>query len=377
MRKVILIGIILLTGFLIFGYFRVRSDLLEDKQSINEQTSTQQAQKNNPSIDTRESIFVPYWSVNDLNSEKLVQYEKVIYFGVSAKGEGIDREESGFIALPGFVQFTQGQDTYLTLRMLDTESNLKILEDPDLQEKIIADLIDITDQNRFDGVVLDLELSVLPFGDVKENISMFVSKLSEELHERDFTFLMTIYGDKYFRGRPYDINRLNNHVDEFMIMAYDFHKSYGEPGPNFPYSDNVEPPLSPLLGKEGNTRGGYGYDFKQMIEDFTKDVPTEKLTVVFGMFGYDWTLGKQGLPLKQAAALSLSAIRARFYPECDLISCAIQVDEKSKETKISYIDDEGNKHQVWFEDENSAQKKIDYLNEQGIGKVAYWAWGYW
>ena len=91
MRKVILIGIILLTGFLIFGYFRVRSDLLEDKQSINEQTSTQQAQKNNPSIDTRESIFVPYWSVNDLNSEKLVQYEKVIYFGVSAKGEGIDR----------------------------------------------------------------------------------------------------------------------------------------------------------------------------------------------------------------------------------------------------------------------------------------------
>ena len=163
--------------------------------------------------------------------------------------------------MPGFVQFTQGQDTYLTLRMLDTESNLKILEDPDLQEKIIADLIDITDQNRFDGVVLDLELSVLPFGDVKENISMFVSKLSEELHERDFTFLMTIYGDKYFRGRPYDINRLNNHVDEFMIMAYDFHKSYGEPGPNFPYSDNVEPPLSPPPWKGGDTKGGFGYNF--------------------------------------------------------------------------------------------------------------------
>jgi len=31
---------------------------------------------------------------------------------------------------------------------------------------------------------------------------------------------------------------------------------------------------------------------------------------------------------------------------------------------------------MWYEDEESAQVKIDYLKEKGVGSIGYWAYGY-
>jgi len=362
MRKIIFLIIVALIGYLVFISLKSKDDtsVRTTRETKNSEISNNKSNSEKATTISSKSVFVPYWTASNLNSNELVNYDRIMYFGVAATEQGIDRSESGFSGLPEFIQNTDRKNRLLTLRMLDTESNLKILADSKIQEKIIYDLISIVDEYGFDGVVLDLELSVLPYADVKENISMFVRVFGQKLRERDLELAMTIYGDTYFRGRPYDIQELNKFVDEFMIMAYDFHKSYGEPGPNFPLGGRIT----------------YGYDFKKMIEDFSDDVESEKLTVVFGMFGYDWTLGKQGKPLKRGEALTLSQIRERFYPNCDLKSCLTKKDPESAETKITYIDDEGYRHVVWFDDDDSVEEKIEYLKSKGIGSVAYWAYGY-
>ena len=51
-------------------------------------------------------------------------------------------------------------------------------------------------------------------------------------------------------------------------------------------------------------------------------------------------------------------------------------DSESKEKKISYKGSDGYDHVVFFEDEESAEVKINYLKEKGIGSIAFWAWGY-
>lgn len=164
---------------------------------------------------------------------------------------------------------------------------------------------------------------------------------------------MTIYGDTFYRKRPYDIKSIGSSLDELMIMAYDFSKSYGEPGPNFPH--------------EGQEQ--YGYDLKTMIEDFANLVPREKLTVIFGMYGYDWTVDDKERPLKQAQALSFNEIKKKYPENCS--NCTTSRDELAQETKIVAGD-----HVIWFEDSTSAQKKQEYLKSQGIGNFAYWAYGY-
>jgi len=362
MRKIIFLIIVALIGYLVFSSLKSKDDttVKNSGEIKNSEISNSKSNSEKAATISSKSVFVPYWTASNLNSNELVDYDRVIYFGVAASEEGIDRSESGFSSLPEFIQNTDRKNRLLTFRMLDTESNLKILADSKIQEKIINDLIGTALEYGFDGVVLDLELSVLPYADVKENISMFVRVFGQKLRERDLELAMTIYGDTYFRGRPYDIQELNKFVDEFMIMAYDFHKSYGEPGPNFPLDG----------------RKTYGYDFKKMIDDFLVDVESEKLTVAFGMFGYDWTLGKQGKPLKRGEALTLAQIKDRFYPTCVLNNCRIIKDAESVETKISFVDDEDYRHVVWFDDEDSVEEKIEYLKSRGIGNIAYWAYGY-
>lgn len=171
-------------------------------------------------------------------------------------------------------------------------------------------------------------------------------------------FSAIIYGDNYFRKRPFDIEFMGKHTDEIMIMAYDFHKSYGEPGPNFSFDE----------------KNKYGYDFKQMISDFSADVPSDKLTIIIGMYGYDWILNEQGTPLKRADAITLNQITNKF-PSFVKTTEGKQ-NSNSKEKKIEYVDKENQKHVIWYEDVESAEVKWLYLMGEGIGSVSYWAYGY-
>lgn len=364
MQRIVLLVILLLgIGFIFTKSINKATEAhpAEELQEDNKRAvlTTQAPAKVESISEVERSVFVPYWSLQ--NTEGLSEYDSVIYFGISVNSEGVNRSDQGFTNMQSFVNSVPTSETYLTVRMLDTETNLEILESNEAQKKVIADVISITQEYGFDGVVLDLELSVIPFTDVKENISMFMTMFSEELEAQDLVFNITLYGDTYYRSRPYDVKKLGAVADNVYIMAYDFHKSRGEPGPNFPFSGQKT----------------YGYDFQQMIHDFSKDIPVEKLTVIFGMYGYDWTLGSQGMPLTSATAFSLADAQEGFVPNCNYTSCVVQRDSESKEMKGTYIDEERYKHEIWFEDDESVKIKTEYIKEQGIDSVIYWTWGYW
>jgi spore germination protein len=244
--------------------------------------------------------------------------------------------------------------------MLDVDINLKILESEALQKDIIKETIEVAKQNSFQGVVLDLEMSsVLLFSDMTNDITHFVEIFSQEAKKNNLKFAMTIYGDTFYRKRSYDVKELAKHVDELLIMTYDFSKSYGEPGPNFPYQDD----------------GTYGYDFQTMINDFSHIVSKDKLTVIFGMFGYEWVVNPDGKPLKRATSLSLNQIQQKFFPNCNLKNCKVTTNN-GLENQITFIDEDGKTHIIWYESERSVERKIEFLKEKGIGSIGYWAYGY-
>ncbi len=289
------------------------------------------------------SIFIPYWNIPS-SSDDLSEYDRLIYFGVAPDSSGIMIADAGFKNIEPFITNTSSrQQRLLTIRMLDDDVSLDILEDVSRQTSVIGQSVELANEYGFDGIVLDLELGVIPFEDSKDKITLFVERFADEVQHEDLTLSMTIYGDVFYRARPYDVAALANHLDHIYIMAYDFHKSRGEPGPNFPF-----------------------VQFKEMITDFTTIMSPEDITVVFGMYGYDWTLGKQGLPLKPAVAVPLNEI-----DEDGAI-----VDPISAEKHILFTDNEGFDHELWYEDKESVEVKIDYLMEQGIGSVGYWVWGY-
>lgn len=304
-------------------------------------------------------LFVPYWGQT---AETIPdQYgNELVYFGIAPGKDGIDKTESGYLGLARFKAISTSRETFLTLRMTDSNSSLKILKDKDLEKKIIYQSIDAAKQYGFSGIVLDLEVSSLPFNTITEQMDEFVSDFSSSSKKQNLSFSMMFFGDTFYRFRSYDIIALKPYLYYAFVMAYDLHKANGDPGPNFPLSGNEI----------------YGYDYGEMAADFLNVLPKEKLIIVFGMFGYDWKVDQDGKPIGQATATPLINAKSKFLNECQLRNCEVKRDEKSAETHVSYIDKQGENHIVWFEDEDSVASKEKFLKEKGITNVGFWAYSY-
>ena len=308
---------------------------------------------------TKNSLFVPYWTLKgDIDAEK---YDSFIYFGISPKESGIDMEEAGAVNVDTFLEkIPTGKKKLLAIRMINTQTNLAILKDPIKQKKIISETIAFAKQNNFDGVVLDLEISAIPFDSLIQQISSITKGFYTHSKKNDLSFGMTFYGDTFYRIRPFDVKVLANNTDEIFIMTYDFHKSNGNPGPNFP-----------LQGKDK-----YGYDIDKMTDTFLQFSPSDKITIIFGLFGYDWVVDKQGKALEKGQPLTNHEIQQEFLTDCLYTNCSVRRDNESAETEVRYTDEDGKDHSVWFEDMGSVSSKKAYLKKKGISSFSFWANSY-
>jgi len=358
---VIFIGLGLIVLFFLNNHFN-----FQKRNKENPFPSPVSNLKQKDKVKEKKSIFVPYW-INFAQPLDITDYDRVIYFGLDVTEYGVNKTDAGYNNIEKFAAQVDGQEKYLTIKMLNNETNSIILKNPSSWQKIIDDAVNIAVNYRFNGLVLDLEMGSLLFDDLVKRSNQFVQYFFNHAKGQNLRFALTVYGDNFYRRRFYDLAKLSRNSDEIMIMAYDFHKSSGEPGPNFP-----------LGGREK-----YDYDFRLMIEDFSRAVPYEKLTVIFGMYGYDWAVDEKKRPIRPAKALSLAEIKKQFIESCQWQDCVIKRDPLSRETEVNYIISEMNGnfanlyyHIVWFEDEQSVEAKTQYLLEKGIGGIGYWAYGY-
>ncbi len=365
LKPLVLISLVILLIYILGSIFFKDNLISEKKPSINSPTAI-----NAVPIDSYEvSLFYPYWtlpsSTDEVNLPELpnTKLSNNIYFGITATANGsINKNEPGYIALPDFIALTNGKNgrKTLALRMINNEINTAILDSQEKQNNIINEVVALSQSNGFDGVLLDLEISTLPTQKTVSQISVFTEIAGRKLHAANLSFSMTVYGDTYYRSRPYDLVEISKHVDTFYIMAYDLHKAGGNPGPNFPFG-----------GREI-----YGYDFISMVADLRQSIADNQMTIVFGMYGYDWWVDEKRRAIRPATAVTLSEIREKFLTDCQLEDCVANRDEKSGETEINYVDSAAGFHVVWFEDEASAMTKIDHLAKSGIGSIGIWAVGY-
>ncbi len=310
-----------------------------------------------PNQKTVNSVFVPYWAIGD---ETFNGYDQYLYFGITPNAKGISEEE-GYARIDAFREnVPQGKKTLLVLRMVDSEVNANILKDKNAQARIIDQSVSYAKQNGFSGIVLDLEMSAIPFDSLVDQISTFSNNFATKTKEAKLEFTMALYGDTFYRLRPFDVKSLSEANNTFMLMAYDFHKSRSNPGPNFP-----------MQGKET-----YGYDMTELADDILQYTSPKNVTIIFGMFGYDWEVDNNGKAISQGSPLTYKEIEQKFLDDCDYTSCAIKRDALSAETRVTYTDSEGQKHVVWFEDMTSVRQKQQYLRTRGITSFSFWAYSY-
>ncbi|HVF69857.1 MAG TPA: glycosyl hydrolase family 18 protein [Xanthomonadales bacterium] len=362
--KKILFLLLVLTALSFFGFNTVRQNVKNDLAepvslpSLSPTPNVLKDIKGARESEVTRSIFVPYWG---LSKEKIEgKYDSYLYFGISAANLGINKKETGYANIEKFLaSVPKNSEKKLVLRMLDSAITFPVLKDQAKQKVLIRDALAVAKQNGFSGIVLDLEISAVPFDSLIKQINEFTKLFYQEAKDKDIEFTVMFYGDTFYRLRPFDIKELSGNADEFMIMSYDFSKSRGNPGPNFP-----------LKGKEV-----YGYDMTRMTEDFLRYLPPDKTTIVFGLFGYDWKVDEKGNAIGQGEPLTYLQIKSKFLGVCIFKDCVVRRKNDSTETEVRYTADDG-KHIVWFEDMESVSAKQNFLKGKGISSFSFWAYSY-
>jgi peptidoglycan-N-acetylglucosamine deacetylase len=215
------------------------------------------------------------------------------------------------------------------------DSALLIFRNKVSRKKLIDNIANFLDYYSFQGINIDLEN--LPDG--SENDLLLFSK---ELHERlnPDGYLTTI--DLSVGTRPDMYQQLANYYDFMFIMAYNEHSPDGDPGS-----------ISSL------------YFVENALNVALKNVPSEKIILGLGAYGFDWPKNKQGQKISYQNIVSLAKEH-----ESQLSFNFINSD-----LTLRYYDNEGIEHEAHCNDAVGIFNQIRTAEDYETGGVALWYLG--
>lgn len=109
---------------------------------------------------------------------------------------------------------------------------------------------------------------------------------------------------------------------------------------------------------------------REVMEFATTVVPKDKIMMGIPLYGYDWTLPfVPGGKFAESISPQEAILRAVRY------KARIEYDNVSQAPHYNYTDEQGRRHEVWFEDARSIQAKFNLVKELGIRGFFYWVLG--
>ncbi|SET13595.1 spore germination protein [Salinibacillus kushneri] len=224
-----------------------------------------------------------------------------------------------------------------------------IVTDENFQDQFLTNIIETANQVGFGDIHFDFEF--LP-PEVREDYNNFLRKAKQRFSEAGL-MLSTALAPKTSaeqEGAWYTAHDYAAHgeiVDFVVLMTYEWGYSGGPPMA-----------VSPI----GPVRDVVNYALSVM--------PSEKIFLGQNLYGYDWTLPYEpGGEIAEALSPQAAMQRAREN------NTEIQFDQEAQAPFYYYFDQDGNQHEVWFEDARSIQAKFDLVKELNLRGISYWKLG--
>jgi spore germination protein len=224
-----------------------------------------------------------------------------------------------------------------------------ILATPDIREKVLSNIIQVMDSKGYKGLNIDFE-NVLPAD--RELYNQFLQMAVDRLHPKGY-FVSTALAPKVGAtqaGLLYEAHDYEAHgrIADFVVqMTYEWGYRLGPPQA-----------ISPIN------------EMKRVVDYALTVMPAEKIFLGFQIYARDWKIPH----VKGQEAETFSpqeAIRRAVKYGAD-----IQYNTTAQSPFFRYVDENGQGHEVWFEDARSAQAKFDMVKNYNLRGVSYWALGY-
>lgn len=216
-----------------------------------------------------------------------------------------------------------------------------VLTDPALRTKAVNSMETYIKKYNLDGINIDFES--VPAQD-RDNMSAFMKELSARLKPQGYIISIDVFpkqDESNDISIAYDYAQLAKVADKIMIMTYDYHGSWSEAGP-----------IADVRWVEN------------CLQYALKFIPKNKIYLGIAGYGYDWS--------------SKGVESLEYQPIMNLVqrfNAPVLWDQSSKSPHFSYTGPDGITHQVWYENKESLQYKLDLVNQYDIAGAALWKLG--
>ncbi len=209
------------------------------------------------------------------------------------------------------------------------------LADPDARKERISEIVAFLEKNQFQGLTIDFE--TVPDG-AQKDLEVFLREMEDAFAQHGLIMVLAVPFDD--AEWPYETYA---HIaDYLLLMAYDQHWEEGKPGS--------------IAGQTW---------FEETLDKRLAKLDPDRTIIAIGGYGYDWVKGQKAQDLTFEEAV-LSAKDS----EAD-----IEFDPDSDNPHFSFIEDDGNRHDVWFLDGVTAFNEIHAADIYRPAGYALWRLG--
>ncbi len=312
-------------------------------------------------IDSASKVFGwhPYWMGTAYKSYNFSLLSAVAYFSYE-----LEPSTGGYKTIHDWKTTAlidsakkHGTKVLLSVTNFGSANNARFLSNLEAQQNFINTLITLLRERNADGVNIDFE-SIPSFS--SQNFTNFIIDLSSSLRAARKDYYITLAVPPIDFDNVYDLRQLNNHVDLYIIMGYEF---YGA-------NSSVAGPVAPL--NSGQT--WWEYNLQNAVDEYlVGGVPNNKLLLGLPYYGAEWETNDLKFPSKVKRFVRYPMYRNIRKEHGELPCCE---DDISKSKFYVYRDKGNNYRQLWYEDSLTLAKKYDWVKEKKLAGVGIWALGY-
>ncbi len=227
----------------------------------------------------------------------------------------------------------------------DSDLAHAVLADRDgVRSRFIENIVKTVKEGGFDGVSVDIE--AVPSQD-RQEYTAFLKELRAAMKGKSIQISVPAktWDDPANEwSGAFDYAQVHKHVDQVVLMTYDENGFGTTAGPiaSIPWVRNV-------------------------LKYATAQMPKEKLLMGIPVYSFDWSSAAPNIP--EYLTHSQVMDRAKRF------NANVVFDTRAKVPRFTYKDNNGNVHEVFFEDSRSASAKIDLMKEFGLKGIAIWRLG--
>lgn len=335
--------------------------ILNSPEEFNKLKKTEIIKENNKSKDCNLEKIVfgwhPYWS-NDLE----LNYQWNLLSDLSYFSYEIDYLTGDPLTTHGWetaavIDEAQAAGVRVNLCITLFDDHAAFFANSTAQQNLIDNLLTLVENRNADGVNIDFEL--VP-GNQATEFNNFLVNLATQFHTGIPGSQVSIALHSVDWNNIYDITILKDHIDLFIIMAYDYYW-----------------PGSGLAGPSGQLYMMNTFERtigRSIVDYLNEGVPREKLVCGLPYYGYEWKTSSENVPASTTntgVARTIKTIKNNsngYYSNK-------QLDPNSMCAYYSYYSG-GTWNQAWVDIESSLKYKYDVVQQQGIAGIGIWALGY-